>query len=101
MESTQEQSSIGPLHVYLVTRGSSPPCDHVLMNNIISTDCLGITAHALRGFHGEYQVNTKKLYQRVQTQFSGTCVTVLGVWSIFDFITHIGYQAHISLQFLK
>ena len=41
--------------------------------------CHGITAHTLWGLHGEHQVNTEKLYQRV-------CIAVLGVWSIFAFI---------------
>ena len=33
----------------------------------------------LWGFHGEDQVNTEKLHQRV-------CIAVLGVWSISAFI---------------
>ena len=31
----------------------------------------GITAHTLRGVHGEHQVNTENLHQRVKTQCSG------------------------------
>ena len=33
--------------------------------------CHGITAHTFWGFHGEHQVNTENLHQRVETQCSG------------------------------
>ena len=33
--------------------------------------CHGITAHTVWGFHGEHQVNTENLHQRVETQCSG------------------------------
>ena len=35
------------------------------------TVCHSITAHTFWGFHGEHQVNTKNLHQRVETQCSG------------------------------
>ena len=33
--------------------------------------CHGIMAHTFWGFHGEHQVNTENLHQRVETQCSG------------------------------
>ena len=33
--------------------------------------CHGITAHTFWGFHGEHQVNTENLHQRVETRYGG------------------------------